>query len=102
MTPPYNYPPGNGGQPTPPPNSYMVWAILTTILCCLPFGIVAIVYASKVDNLWYSGNQAAAYDASNKAKNWSLVAGLTGLFGGIIYVILCAIYGFAVLGMANL
>ena len=30
------------------PNN-MVWAILTTLFCCLPFGIVSIVYAAQVD-----------------------------------------------------
>ena len=47
-----------------PPDSGMVWAVLTTLFCCLPFGIVAIVYASKVNNLWmmgyYDGARAAA------------------------------------------
>ena len=27
------------------PDNYLVWAILTTILCCLPFGVVSIVFA---------------------------------------------------------
>jgi hypothetical protein len=29
--------------------NHLVWAILTTIFCCLPFGIVAIVYAAQVN-----------------------------------------------------
>ena len=36
----------------PPPQStgeyipnHMVWAILTTLFCCLPLGVVSIVYA---------------------------------------------------------
>lgn len=37
------------GQPSQPkPDSNLVWGILTTILCCLPLGIVSIVKASKV------------------------------------------------------
>ncbi len=32
------------------PDNFLVWAILSTVLCCLPLGIVAIVYANKVDN----------------------------------------------------
>ncbi len=56
------YPPYGGQRPNGgiPPSSNMVWAILTTIFCCLPFGIVAIVYASKVDGMW----QAGYYDAA--------------------------------------
>ncbi|MBO7197759.1 MAG: CD225/dispanin family protein, partial [Tidjanibacter sp.] len=36
----------------PPPSSNLIWGILTTIFCCLPFGIVSIVFASRVDSLW--------------------------------------------------
>lgn len=34
------------------PDNNLVWGILVTILCCLPFGIVSIIKASSVDNLW--------------------------------------------------
>ena len=34
-----------GQRPLKPDNN-LVWAILCTLLCCLPFGIVSIVYAS--------------------------------------------------------
>ena len=37
------------------PSTYLVLSILVTIFCCLPFGIVGIVYASKVDSCWYAG-----------------------------------------------
>ena len=30
------------------PNNYMVLAIIGAIFCCLPIGIVAIIYASQV------------------------------------------------------
>ena len=42
------------------PDNFLPWAIVSTVLCCLPFGIVAIVYASKVDTLWYAQKQAEA------------------------------------------
>jgi len=59
------------------PNN-LVWAILTTLLCCLPLGIVSIVYAAKVDGLSASGNTAAARDAANSAKNWAIAAAVIG------------------------
>ena len=34
------------------PDSNLVWAILCTVLCCLPLGIVAIVKAASVEKLW--------------------------------------------------
>ena len=53
--------PSYGQQPNgPKPDNNLVWGILATVLCCLPFGIVSIVKASKVDGLWNSGQFAAA------------------------------------------
>ena len=52
----------------PKPDNYLVWAILTTILCCLPFGIVSIVYATKVDNLYYAGQYDEAMAKAKSAK----------------------------------
>ena len=36
--------------------SYLAESILITVLCCLPFGIVGIVYASKVSGLVAAGD----------------------------------------------
>lgn len=49
------------------PNDLLVWSILSTIFCCLPTGIVAIVYSSKVNSLWDSGEHAEAIEAARKA-----------------------------------
>ena len=43
------------GQRPPKPNNHLAWAILSTIFCCLPLGIVSIVYSSKVDGLYNAG-----------------------------------------------
>ena len=76
-----------GPQMPQKPDNYLVWAILSTLLCCLPFGIVAIVKSSKVDTLWYAGNHAEAIQASNDAKKWSIISAVVGLVGGLLYVI---------------
>ena len=70
----------HGYPPTPPkkPQSNLVWAILSTLLCCFIFGIVAIVYASKVSSLYYSGDYQGAQKASSKAAMWSIVAAVVG------------------------
>lgn len=62
------------------PDNHLVWAILTTILCCLPTGIVAIVKACKVNTLWYQGLHDEAIKASEDAKKWSI-------YGVILYFI---------------
>lgn len=83
-----------GAQPMgPKPDSNLVWGILTTILCCLPFGVVSIVYASKVDSAWRLGQQEEAEDYSNKAKNWALASALTSLAVLVIYIIIIVATG---------
>ena len=50
--------------PSPPPSNipnYLVQAILVTIFCCLPFGIVAIVFAAQVNSALAAGNYEAAF-----------------------------------------
>lgn len=81
-------------QPQQKPDNYLVWAILSTFLCCLPLGAVAIVKSTKVDNLWLSGNHAEAIQASQSAKQWALISAGVGV--GIN--ILCFIF-FFILGI---
>ncbi len=81
--------------PSPPPQTipnYLVQAILVTIFCCLPFGIVAIVYASQVNSALAAGNYQEATEASNKARTWSLVALIVGL-AGVLLTILFSVLG---------
>ncbi len=68
--------------------NYLVFAILTTVLCCLPAGIPAIVYAAQVNSKLQAGDLAGAQAASNNAKLWCLISG--GL--GLAWVGLIAIY----------
>ncbi len=55
------------------PDTHMVLAILSTVFCCLPTGIYAIILANKVDKLYYSGLYDEAEEASNGAKRWSII-----------------------------
>lgn len=70
------------------PDNYLVWSILSTVLCCMPFGIAAIVYSTKVDSLWNSGDTLGAQEASKKAKMWMLIAVGCGVLSLIILIIL--------------
>ena len=51
-------------------SNYLVQAILVTIFCCLPFGIVAIVFAAQVNGKLAAGDYAGAVQTSNQAKMW--------------------------------
>lgn len=56
--------------PVGKPDNFLVWAILGTIFCCVPFGIASIVNASKVDGLWRSGDYEGAVRAAKNARKW--------------------------------
>jgi hypothetical protein len=70
------------------PQNYLVWAILTTIFCCLPLGIVSIVFAAQVDGKLASGDYAGAVASSENAKRWAIIAAVVGV---ISYVLLFVI-----------
>ncbi len=72
--------------PAVPPPNYLWQSIVVTVLCCLPFGVVGIVYASKVDGLFLAGHVAEAYQASRQAKTWTIVGLCTGLVALLIYI----------------
>ncbi len=82
-------------QNRPKPNNYLVLAIITTVLCCLPAGIVSIVYATKVNEAHAKGDFEAAEAASKNAKTWGIVGLAVGAVGILLYLIFV---GFAVAG----
>jgi hypothetical protein len=97
--PPPNQPPfgshghGSGqGWPLsgPKPPNHLVWAILTTLCCCLPFGIVSIVFAAQVDSKYNGGDLAGALQASENAKKWAIAAGVSGVAIVVVWSVLLA------------
>jgi hypothetical protein len=90
--PPPGYPAPQPGWPAQrEPDNYLVWAILVTVLCCLPFGIVSIVYSTKVSGLWTQGRYAEAQSAANNAKKWAIIGAIAGVAA---YVIVGILYAF--------
>ena len=79
-------PPGPAAQPS----NNLVLAILVTLFCCLPFGIVAIVKSSQVNGLWAQGQYAAAQQSAAAAKKWALVGAAVGIASFVLYGILIA------------
>ena len=85
---------GGGSAGTPPDNN-LVWAILCTVLCCLPLGIVAIIKSTKVKELWMSGDHAGAQKAADDAKKYAMWGAIIGGVGVLLYVILVFVVGVA-------
>lgn len=66
-------------EPRPHVPNYLVQAILVTIFCCLPFGIVSIVYAAQVNGKVAAGDIAGGLQASANARTWAWVSFGLGL-----------------------
>ncbi len=60
-------------------SNHMGWAIITTLFCCPPLGIIAIVNAAKVNKRLTKGDVFGAKKASKAANNWALVATILGI-----------------------
>ncbi len=65
--------------------NYLAQAILVTLFCCLPLGIVAIVYASQVNGKLAQGDIEGARRASEQAKTYSTLSLILGIVGAIIW-----------------
>lgn len=75
------------------PNNNLVGAILTTIFCCLPLGVVSIIYASQVDSQWYAGNTQAACELARKSRKWMWIGVVSSLCIWILYLLFVVVLG---------
>lgn len=71
----------------PVPN-YLAGAILVTLFCCLPFGIVAIVYAAQANSAAKRGSYNEAMESARKAKFWTWLSFGIGLAGTLLYFLI--------------
>lgn len=72
---------------TPKPNNNLALAIFTTVCCCLPAGIYAIIRAMKVNELYMMKQYDEAVLAANDAKKWSIIGIVAGVIGTILYFV---------------
>ena len=91
-------PPPASAAPGSIPN-YLAWSIIATVLAtclCCPLGlvgIVAIVFANKVNTLLNQGDIAGAQRASANAKTWCWVATALAIIGLLINIVMFATGG---------
>jgi len=77
--------------PTSDIPNYLWQSIAITICCCLPFGIVAIVYAAQVKSKLSIGDFNGAQESSRKARMWCWIGLGVGVVINIIVGIIQAI-----------
>jgi hypothetical protein len=77
--------------------NYLIPAIISA-LCCLPLGVVAIIFAAQVNGKVTTGDMAGALNSSKKAKMFSYIA--IGL--GIALWVCYYIFGAGIVGLSIL
>ncbi|MDP8225098.1 MAG: CD225/dispanin family protein [Candidatus Lernaella stagnicola] len=92
-----NYQPPQPPQPPPAqyygqPTEHVPFAILTTLFCCMPFGLPAVYFTAKANGQKESGNNAGALESARKGKMWCWVSFGSGLVFWLLYV---GLIGFA-------
>ena len=94
--------PAAGGAPAPAAgvpgqkiDSYLWQSIVVTLLCCLPLGVVGIVFAAKVDGLVAAGDIAGAQAAAANAKKFTMIGFIAGLIFVVGYIGLVILAGVA-------
>ncbi|CAH3029129.1 unnamed protein product [Porites evermanni] len=70
--------PNSTAQP-PRPWNWLAVSIFTTLFCCLPCGVSAIVYSRKVDRAYNAGNHEEAEKNAKTAKSLNLLSVISGL-----------------------
>ena len=88
-------PPAQPAGPQINQTPYLVCSILVTLLCCLPFGIAGIIFATKINSALMNGDYAAAQAAAKKSKLFSIIGAAGGLLFFIIYFVLIFVGAFA-------
>lgn len=85
------------GMPGARPNNNLVLAIITTVLCCLPLGIWAIIKAAEVNGKWDRGDYIGAQESADMAKKVSI----WGIVGGGVVTIIYVILNFTLIASSN-
>lgn len=107
QAPAYNAAPAYGNpQPQAPntqvvPPNYLVWSILVTLFCCIPGGVVAIVYSTQVSSRFQQGDYAGANESSRNARKWVIISAIAAAAVWIIYFIILAVTGASILALSQ-
>jgi hypothetical protein len=91
-------PPGPKG---PFSENWLVEAILVTILCCLPFGVVGIIFAAQVNTKQQAGDNEGAEKARKEAAKWTKIGFWVGIAAYVLYFLCVLLFGLSMFGFAN-
>lgn len=92
----YNQPANNGGQaqqpnaqyghPEPMPKTYLVWAVVSMVLCCFIPGLIAVIFSTSVSSKYYACDYEGARRASEVTQYWIIASIVLGLVSATLYL----------------
>ena len=88
----------NQGNVPAKPNNYLALSIITTVMCCMPLGVVSLIKSTKVDGLYHEGKYQEAEETSKSAKNWAMA----GIISTVVFFVLYFFFIILVAGAGNM
>ena len=92
----YNQPADNGcqaqqpnaqyGHPEPMPKTYLVWAVISMVLCCFIPGLIAVIFSTSVSSKYYARDYEGARRASEVTQYWIIASIVLGLVSATLYL----------------
>ncbi|MCM3886233.1 CD225/dispanin family protein [Frankia sp. R82] len=70
-----------------PVRTYLWQSLVATLLCCLPTGVIALVYASITQNRLQAGDVPGARQASARARRWCVISMIAFVAVLLTYVV---------------
>jgi len=75
------------------PNNNLVFAIIASVLsvmfCCLPHGLISLIFALQVNSKAAAGDYQGAVNAAKQAKTWAIVSIVVSL----VWLVVALIFG---------
>lgn len=78
-----------------PPKTWLLESILVTIFCCMPAGVVGLIYAVQVRDMITLNRLELAYKYSSQARVWTIVSFSIGIVLLIVWLLLLLLGVFA-------
>jgi interferon-induced transmembrane protein len=89
-------PPVNAAAAAPGNNLPLaiIATVLSVVFCCLPHGLISLIFALQVNSKAAAGDLQGAVNAAKQAKTWaivSIIVAVVGLVIGLAFGVLNAI-----------
>jgi membrane protein insertase Oxa1/YidC/SpoIIIJ len=72
----------------------IVASVVSLIFCCLPHGVISLIFATQVNKKAEAGDVAGAMQAAKQAKMFAWISIIVSVIGFVVAIIFGAVGGF--------